>query len=125
MLNWFTLILVCQLAGELVVTGLGLPLPGPVVGMVFLFGILASIGRVPDDLSRTGDALLSNLSLLFVPAGVGIMAHFSLLRADWPALGTSLVASTLITIAVTALAMVALKRLTGSLSPSAGDRDAE
>lgn len=123
MLNWFTLILLCQLAGELLVTGLGLPLPGPVAGMVALFAILTIVGKVPEKLSRISDALLSNLSLLFVPAGVGIMTHFALLKEDWAALGTALIVSTLATIAVTALAMIGLKRLTAAKNKEPGGGD--
>lgn len=121
MLNWFTLILVCQLAGELIVVGTGLPLPGPVIGMLLLFGILLVVGNVPDQLARTGDFLLSNLALLFVPAGVGVMVHYQLLKNDWPAISISLVASTLITIAVTALVMIGLKRLTGKYARAADE----
>lgn len=110
MLSWFTLILVCQLAGELFVTLLGLPFPGPVAGMALLFAILVLRGSVPDDLGKTGDMLLSNLSLLFVPAGVGIMAHFALLKNDWPAISIALIVSTLATIAVTATLMAWLRR---------------
>ena len=111
MLEWFTLILACQLAGEFAAAATGLPLPGPVIGMVLLFLLLAIIGRVPEELASAGNALLSNLSLLFVPAGVGVMAHFALLEDDWPALGAAVVGSTLLTIAVTALAYVWLRRL--------------
>ena len=121
MLNWFTLILVCQLAGELIVVGTGLPLPGPVIGMLLLFGILLVVGNVPDQLARTGDFLLSNLALLFVPAGVGVMVHYQLLKNDWPAISVSLIASTLITIAVTALVMIGLKRLTGKNAQAVED----
>lgn len=123
MLAWFTVILVCQLAGELVVTALGVPFPGPVLGLVLLFGLLVVRGHVPGELGRVGDALLSNLSLLFVPAGVGVMAHFALLGQDWEALGAAIVGSTLITVAVTALAMVWLKRLMGETGGEGGDRD--
>jgi holin-like protein len=112
-LNWFTLILACQLAGETAVAALGAPLPGPVVGMALLFVFLLLRKGIPDGLARTGDLLLSNLSLLFVPAGVGVMAHGALIARDWPALSVSLIGSTLIAIAVTALAMVWLKRLSG------------
>ena len=113
LLAWFTLILVCQLAGELFVTALKLPFPGPVAGMALLFGFLVLRGVLPEDLGKAGDALLSNLALLFVPAGVGIMAHFALLQNDWPALTVALVASTLATIAATAGLMVFLKRVGG------------
>jgi putative effector of murein hydrolase LrgA (UPF0299 family) len=117
LLNYLTLIFVCQLAGELMITALKLPLPGPVVGMIALFAFLVIHGRfakdrsgldasgVPVELAKVGKALLDNLSLLFVPAGVGVMAHFALLKTDWLALGTALVISTLLTIVVTAMVM--------------------
>jgi putative effector of murein hydrolase LrgA (UPF0299 family) len=123
-LGWFTFILVCQLAGELFVTALGLPFPGPVAGMALLFLFLATRGSQPAELGRTGDALLSNLSLLFVPAGVGIMAHFALLKNEWPALSVALVISTLATVAVTAALMVALKRWTAA-APKPGDGEGQ
>ncbi len=110
MLHYFTLILACQLAGELFVGAVGAPLPGPVVGMVLLFGYLAVKGAVPQELAKVGEGLLSNLSLLFVPAGVGVMAHFALLEEDWLPLSVAVVVSTLLTIMVTALVMLAIKK---------------
>ncbi len=106
MLENFTLILCCQLLGELAVSALTLPLPGPVVGMLLLFCLLVIRGFVPDGLGEVSDALLSSLSLLFVPAGVGVMLHFELLGAELIPLSVALVVSTLLTIAVTALVMV-------------------
>jgi putative effector of murein hydrolase LrgA (UPF0299 family) len=111
MLNYLTLIFSCQLAGEMMVTALRLPLPGPVLGMMLLFVFLLWKGGVPQELTRVGDALLSHLSLLFVPAGVGVMAHFTLLREDWLPLSVAIIGSTLATIAVTAGTMVAINRL--------------
>jgi holin-like protein len=112
MLNAITLLLVCQLIGELAVAASGLPVPGPVVGMALLFTGLVVRGGIPDELARTADGILGNLSLMFVPAGVGVMLHAALLGRDWLAIGVALVASTLVTIAVTALMMVWLQRWT-------------
>ncbi len=106
MLFYLTLIFCCQLAGELFVTVLGLPFPGPVAGMVLLFAGLWLRGGLPDDLAATADALLANLSLLFVPAGVGVMLHARLIGSDWLPISLSLVVSTALTIAVTAATMV-------------------
>ena len=123
MLNYITLIFTCQLVGELLVQFTGLPLPGPVIGMVLLFAFLVAQRRflnndverdpsgIPVDLAKVGDALLGNLSLLFVPAGVGIMVHFALLKKDWVPLSLAIVGSTLLTIAVTASLMVYLGRI--------------
>lgn len=105
MLFYLTLVLVCQLAGELIAMTAGLPLPGPVIGMAILLTGLLIRGSVPDDLAKVADALLDNLSLLFVPAGVGVMLHAGLIGRDWLPISIALVASTLATIAVTALVM--------------------
>lgn len=105
MLGYLTLIFCCQLTGELVVAATGLPIPGPVIGMALLFFGLVAWGRLPSELAAMSDALLRNLSLLFVPAGVGVMLHLSLLSRDLLPISVALIASTSLTIAVTAALM--------------------
>ena len=111
MLGALTLILVCQLAGEVLVGITGLPVPGPVAGMLLLLAGLFARGRVDDGLDTTATGLLSHLSLLFVPAGVGVMVHWESLRSGWVALGLALVLSTLIGLVVTALVMQGVQGL--------------
>ncbi len=103
MLGFVTLLLVCQLAGEVIAKSLALPLPGPVIGMVLLLLGLLIKGEVPEALERTAGAFLDNLSLLFVPAGVGVMLHLSLVEKEWLPISASLIGGTVVTIAVTAL----------------------
>ncbi len=110
MLGYLTLIFSCQLAGELLAAAAGLPVPGPVCGMLILLSALVAYGRLPSDLGAVADALLGNLSLLFVPAGVGVMLHAGLLGTQWLPVTTALVASTALTIAVTAIVMSKLAR---------------
>lgn len=105
MLGFLTLIFCYQLAGELAVSGLELPIPGPVVGMALLFAGLVIHGSLPKDLGATADALIGNLSLCFIPAGVGVMLHASLIGEDWLPISVALLASTCLAIAVTALLM--------------------
>ena len=116
MLDALTLILCCQLAGELLVALVKLPIPGPVAGMALLFAGLLIRGGIPASVAQAGDGLLSNMSLLFVPAGVGVMLHAPLLARDWVAISAGLVGSTLVTIAVTAILMQALNRRRGEAS---------
>ena len=52
MLNWITLILICQISGEAVAALTGLPVPGPVIGMVILFVGLLVFGSVPEGFPR-------------------------------------------------------------------------
>jgi len=105
MLAAVTLLLVYQLVGEVAVIALRLPIPGPVVGMALLFVTLIVRGTVADEFRDVANGLLRHLSLLFVPAGVGVMAHLARLEDEWLPISVSLVLSTLLTIAVTALVM--------------------
>lgn len=101
-----TALLVCQFLGEFAARALGLPIPGPVIGMVLLFAVLlARYGGegLPDKpLSHVADTLLGNLGLLFVPAGVGVMLYLPLLARDWPAILAAIVIGTAVGIAFTA-----------------------
>ena len=113
MLESLAILLLCQLAGELVVVAMDWPLPGPVIGMALLFVGLMVKGEVPHALADTANGLLAQLSLLFVPAGVGVMTHLTLLGKQWLPLTASLIISTLLTIAVTGWMMQRLARREG------------
>jgi holin-like protein len=118
MIESLIVLLACQLVGEAVVHALALPLPGPVAGMILLFlGLLwrgrnrAAEAQVPAALAETSDALLRNLSLLFIPAAVGIVQHVGILRANGWAIAVSIVVSSVLAMAVTALVFERLGRL--------------
>jgi putative effector of murein hydrolase LrgA (UPF0299 family) len=106
-----TLILICQLVGEATVLVSGLPVPGPVIGMLLLLAWLGLRGGVPEAVGHTADTLLGHLSLLFVPAGVGVLVHWERVRGEWQAIAAALVLGTLITLAVTGLTMAGVQRL--------------
>jgi len=112
-LNLITLLLVCQLVGEVISVGLNIPIPGPVIGMALLFAGLVIRGSLADGLKTTADGLLDHLSLLFVPAGAGVMLHVGRIADEWQPIVAALIGSTIITIAVTALVMCGLQRLSG------------
>ena len=105
MLASLTTLLVFQLVGEVVARWFALPVPGPVLGMLFLFLALTMRGGPGHELQATSQNLLQHLSLLFVPAGVGIMVHFHRVADEWLPLLLSLVISTAATLIVTALVM--------------------
>jgi holin-like protein len=110
MTKGLTVLLLFQLAGEVLAHLFSLPLPGPVIGMGLLFIALVLRGAVPAFLGDTSSSLLSHLSLLFVPAGVGVMLHFKRIGDEWLAIASALVLSTAVTVAVTALTLRALQR---------------
>lgn len=105
MLSALTQLLLFQLAGEVIARGLDLPVPGPVLGMLFLFIALALRGGASSDLQATSQGLLQHLSLLFVPAGTGIVVHLHRVADEWLPLLVALLASTVATLVVTALVM--------------------
>ncbi len=124
MIRALTLLLFCQLAGEVLVRAVSAPLPGPVLGMLLLFLLLAARGRSWSDLDTTADTILRNLSLLFVPAAVGVIQHTATLGTHWVALGAALLVSTVLTLSVTAIVFRAVARLTDAddaLPPNGSD----
>lgn len=102
MIGAIAVLLLMQLVGTLLVQFTHIPLPGPVVGMLLLFVYLLWRGRVPPPLAHTAQPILENLSLLFVPAGVGIIAHWRAAADQAGAIALVLVLAAAITLVVTA-----------------------
>ena len=102
-------LLALQSVGELLSRGLVLPFPGPVIGMLLLL-IALRFQAVREPVSVCADFLLSHLSLLFVPVGVGVMTHLGLLSQFGGRMLAVLIFSTLIGLAVTALVLQLLVR---------------
>lgn len=101
-------LLVFQSAGELLARGLGLPLPGPVIGMVLLL-VALRWPAVQTPVAVCADFLLSHLSLLFVPVGVGVMTHLSLVSQYGVRMLVVVLLSTLAGLAVTVLSLHLLR----------------
>lgn len=122
MIAALTLLLSCQLAGEILARLLALPVPGPVLGLALLFLMLqlrarldpqaAAIETLP--LGTVAAVLLAHLSLLFVPAGAGIVRHAGTILAHGPSLLAALVLSTALTLVVTAFVFVKVASWVGS-----------
>lgn len=113
MVHAFALLLVFQLVGEATVQGLGLPLPGPLLGLLLLFAGLLLRGGLPDELQEAANALLRHLMLLFIPAVTGVMMYFDRVAREWlPFMAACLIGAAL-TIVVTALALRWMLRVTG------------
>jgi holin-like protein len=114
-INGITTLLIFQLIGEVGVHTLTLPIPGPVLGMFLLFLFLIIRRALPEALDTSSTALLSHFSLLFIPAGVGVIIHLDTLSNEWLPIGVALVLSTFLTMAATAgLMLVTIKLLTRS-----------
>jgi holin-like protein len=103
-LQGFAWLLLCQSLGELIARSTELALPGPVLGMLLLL-LALNFEAVRAPVAAAADALLAHLSLLFVPVGVGVVAHLGLVAEHGLRLAAVLVVSTLVGLAVTALVL--------------------
>ncbi len=110
MINTLATLLVFQTIGEGLAYAFSLPVPGPVIGMVLLFVYLMVKKNAAQALAPVSLELLKHLSLLFIPAGVGIMVHAQRVAAEWLPIVTALLASTIVSIAVTALVVKWLQK---------------
>ena len=102
MLGGLLVILVCQLIGDLIVRATGLPVPGPVVGML-LFLVWLLVRKPAEDAVevRAADGLIAYLPLFFVPAVIGIIAYVPQLLAEWLPITLGLFLSWLVALLVT------------------------
>ena len=106
-LRGIAILLLAQSAGELLARGLGAPLPGPVIGMLLVLPALRwQVVQRP--VGAAAEVLLTHLSLLFVPVGVGVITHVGLITQFGVRMLLVIVLSTWVGLAVTALVMRAL-----------------
>lgn len=113
MIQAIAIILSCQLAGEASARALALPVPGPVIGFVLLFLLIWLRPALAETVGPTARGILAHLSLLFVPAGVGVVGNLDLLSRNWLPIAAVLVISTVIAMIASAVTFLAVHRLTG------------
>jgi putative effector of murein hydrolase LrgA (UPF0299 family) len=101
-------LLVFQCLGEGLVFLFRVPVPGPVAGMLLLLAALVAFPRLRVTVEAGANELLKHLSLLFVPAGVGIIVAAASGNGHWLAICVAVVGSTILTLGVTALVLQAL-----------------
>ena len=125
-----TVILLAQLLGEALARAVGVPVPGPVIGMALFLAFLALRDRwrpastrwlppplVDGGVENAAKGLLAHLSIMFVPAAVGIVGRLDVLASHGIALAIVLCLSVTLTLAATVLTFVAVSRLMARRSP--------
>ena len=116
MLKSIFIILLFQLIGELFQKFFGLSIPGPVIGLVLLLLTLLSIQKreravpIKEDLYNSAEILLNYLPLLFIPVGVGVVMHLSLLEDNLASVVLVIILGTLLTLALTGYVMEKILR---------------
>ena len=94
MLKAFIVLLLFQLLGETLVGLARIPIPGPVIGMLLLWIALHIKNGASAELSQLSQNLISHLSLLFLPAGVGLFFLPPSIQKYWPAVLGAMVVGT-------------------------------
>tara|TARA_Y100001970_G_C14143955_1_gene808770 strand:+ start:572 stop:940 length:369 start_codon:yes stop_codon:yes gene_type:complete len=116
MLKSIFIILLYQLIGEFFQKFFGLSIPGPVIGLVLLLLTLLLIQKreravpIKEDLYNSAEILLNYLPLLFIPVGVGVVMHLSLLEDNLASVVLVIILGTLLTLALTGYVMEKILR---------------
>ncbi|SFN94636.1 CidA/LrgA family protein [Xenorhabdus japonica] len=107
MIGWqylraFALLYLCLIAGNIISALLPFSLPGSIIGLLLLFCLLA-FQIIPSHWVKPGcNLLMKNMTLLFLPIGVGIMNYYSQLSQQMFPILLSCIVSTIIVMVVVA-----------------------
>ena len=112
MFNSIFTIFLFQLVGEFIQKFLEISIPGPVIGLILLLTVLLIKNKYfnastnfQNDLIRSCESLLNYLPLLFIPVGVGVVMHLTLLEDNLISVITIIILGTLLTLAITGFIM--------------------
>ena len=113
MLRAIFVIFFFQLLGEVLKKFFEMRIPGPVIGLILLLITLiflkrfktTVVNKLRNDVLSTSNYILSYLSLLFVPIGVGVVMHLSYLENNLFKVLVIVFISTILTIGLTAFLM--------------------
>lgn len=109
-LRQLMILLIPYIIGTLLQLALNLPIPGSVIGIILLF-ILLQIGIVKVEMiEELCQFLLSNMSFFFIPAGVGLITAFAVLKGKWIPFLIIIVFSTCLVWTVTAFTVKSLRK---------------
>ena len=109
-LKQFGIILVILFVGQVLQLRYSLPIPSTVLGMVILLALLITKIIKIDKVDKITSILLDNLTLFFVPAGVGIITMFENIKEIWWPLLIIIFISTIVVMVVTGLTVQILNK---------------
>ena len=112
MLNSIFTIFLFQLVGEFIQKFFEISIPGPVIGLILLLTVLLIKNKysnaptnLENDLMGSCQSLINYLPLLFIPVGVGVVMHLSLLEENLISVISIIILGTLLTLALTGFIM--------------------
>ena len=103
-------ILIFSMLGECLSTAFSLPVPGSIIGLVLLFLALQfKIIRLRH-IYDVGQFLLSNMTILFLPAAVGVMDKFDVIAPNLDGIVVITLGAIVLNIATIGLVVQVIKR---------------
>ena len=99
-LSQLAIIFSISLAGEVLAAALPLPIPASIYGIVILFALLESRVLSVDAIREASSFLITIMSMLFIPATVGLMDPFDLLKSRLAAYVIIMLVSTVVVMVV-------------------------
>lgn len=110
LLRQLCIIVAICFVGSLLSTVLKLPIPGNVLGLIILLICLCTGIVKLDKIDLISKFLLDHLAFFFLPAGVGLIASYGIIKNSWPILLVICFLSTIIIMTVTSLVVRALQK---------------
>lgn len=107
----FLALVLCLFVGQWLSTLLPLSLPGPLLGLLLLFFALLLLGHVPRSLDRLCQLMLQHLSILFVPATLGVILYKDEFAQHGVLIVVALLVSTFVSLLLTAWLSQYLEKL--------------
>ena len=90
---------------EIVESFLPFPFPASVIGLLIVIGLLVKGIMKVEHIQEVSDFLLGNMAFFFVPAGVGLINYFGLLKSNLLPFLIICFVSTVLTFVATAYGM--------------------
>ncbi len=101
MIRQLAILFGCLAVGELIVWATGIHLPSSIIGMLVLALLLETKVIRLEWIQSLSRVLIANMGFFFVPAGVGLMLYFDVIKAQFWPIVIATVISTVIVLIVT------------------------
>lgn len=95
-------ILLAYYAGVFLSASISLPIPGPLLGLVLLLVLLFAFPNIEAHTTLVAQPFLKHMSVLFVPAVLGVGIYWSDIEANAVALILAIVGATVLSLGLTA-----------------------
>ena len=102
LLRQFLVIMAVSFVGEILHAVLPLPIPASIYGLVLMLALLMTGALKLDTVEDAGKFMIEIMPVMFIPAGVGLLNAWGVLKPVWIPISVITVVTTVLVMAVTA-----------------------